>query len=544
MSTLEPSTTNPAQDAILVTGGAGFIGSHTVVQLLSLGLRLVVVDNLCNSSEQALHRSLELAGNKGELFFHQVDLLDGVALEKVFELYTFSACIHFAGLKAVGESAQIPLGYYQTNVTGTLNLLQLLQRHNCRNLIFSSSATVYGLPTSTAPIREDAPTGALNPYGRTKQYIEEVLRDLASSEPNQWNIIMLRYFNPVGAHESGKIGEDPNGIPNNLMPFVAQVAIGRRPVINVFGDDYDTPDGTGVRDYIHIVDLAKGHVAALQKIQSFSMGSHTEVHNQNNTKSLGCVPYNLGSGIGYSVMDMIHSMSKAVGRQLPFRVIARRAGDVASCVADPTLSSQELNWKAEKTLQDMCNDLWKWQTQNPNGYETTAIAAAATTSSSIIATSGDGSEPAVQKREQAEEEEEEEEETLREDSDAASVTSSSASSSSASSVCETTTPSTPTPSEHTSSSSSSSSSSSASSVFSGLPVTLLPIISTLAKPTPVKITAEALKAVVATTTTTTTTATSKLSLSPAPSLDNNKKNGILEQSSPQMSPAPGAVSQF
>ncbi|KAF9375789.1 hypothetical protein CPB97_011218 [Podila verticillata] len=455
-SVSDPLTTPPhlpEQDAILVTGGAGFIGSHTVVQLLSLGLRLVIVDNLCNSSEEALHRALELAGNKGELFFHKVDLLDGAALEKVFELYTFSACIHFAGLKAVGESSQIPIGYYQTNVTGTLNLLQLLQRYNCRNFIFSSSATVYGLPSSNDPIREDAGLGALNPYGRTKQYIEEILRDIANSEPNQWNIIMLRYFNPVGAHESGKIGEDPNGIPNNLMPFVAQVAIGRRPVISVFGNDYETPDGTGVRDYIHIVDLARGHVAALKKIQSFSMGAHTSVHNSNGTKSLGCVPYNLGSGIGYSVMDMIESMSKAVGRQLPYRVVDRRLGDVALCVADPTLSAHDLEWKAEKTLQDMCNDLWRWQIQNPNGYETEVATA----------------------------EEEEEEETLREDSDVASVTSTSSVS------LPETTPSTPTPGEL------------APSVFASLPVTLLPIISTIAKPAPVKISAESLRAVTAAT---------------------------------------------
>ncbi|KAG0027258.1 hypothetical protein BGZ81_005740 [Podila clonocystis] len=451
----------PGQDAILVTGGAGFIGSHTVVQLLSLGLRLVIVDNLCNSSEEALHRALELAGNKGELFFHKVDLLDGAALEKVFELYTFSACIHFAGLKAVGESSQIPIGYYQTNVTGTLNLLQLLQRHNCRNFIFSSSATVYGLPSSTDPIREDASLGALNPYGRTKQYIEEILRDIANSEPNQWNIIMLRYFNPVGAHESGRIGEDPNGIPNNLMPFVAQVAIGRRPVINVFGNDYETPDGTGVRDYIHIVDLARGHVAALKKIQSFSMGAHTSVHNSNGTKSLGCVPYNLGSGIGYSVMDMIESMSNAVGRQLPYRVIERRLGDVALCVADPTLSAHDLEWRAEKTLQDMCNDLWRWQIQNPNGYET-QVAKTASATEGVV-------------------DEDEEEGTLREDSDVASVASTSSVS------LPETSPSTPTPGDL------------APSVFASLPVTLLPIISTIAKPAPVMISAESLKAVKAAT---------------------------------------------
>ncbi|KAF9566433.1 hypothetical protein EC968_003744 [Mortierella alpina] len=347
------------QDFILVTGGAGFIGSHTVVELLTLGKRLVIIDNLCNSSEEALHRAQVLAHNKGSLVFHKVDLLDAEGMERVFELYRFSACIHFAGLKAVGESSQVPLGYYQTNVTGTLNLVQLLQKYNCRNLIFSSSATVYGLPVSDAPIKEDAPTGALNPYGRTKQYVEEILRDIAASEPNQWNIILLRYFNPVGAHESGMIGEDPNGIPNNLMPFVSQVAIGRRPVINVFGGDYDTPDGTGVRDYIHIVDLARGHVAALSKI---------ELLQTSGSRTMGCVPYNLGSGIGYSVMDMIQTMSKSVGRALPYQIVGRRAGDVGLVVADPTLSERELGWRAEKTLQDMCDDLWRWQSQNPEGY--------------------------------------------------------------------------------------------------------------------------------------------------------------------------------
>ncbi|KAG0256051.1 hypothetical protein BG011_004772 [Mortierella polycephala] len=348
------------QDTILVTGGAGFIGSHTVVELLTLGKRLVIIDNLCNSSEEALYRAQALANNNGSLIFHQVDLLDAEGMERVFQQHTFSACIHFAGLKAVGESSQIPLGYYQTNVTGSLTLIQLLQKYNCRNLIFSSSATVYGLPTSDAPIREDAPTGALNPYGRTKQYIEEILQDITASEPDQWNVILLRYFNPVGAHESGKIGEDPNGIPNNLMPFVAQVAIGRRPVISVFGADYTTPDGTGVRDYIHIVDLARGHVAALKKIESTAAANRT----------LGCVPYNLGSGVGYSVMDMIHTMSKSVGRALPYQVVNRRAGDVGSVIADPTTSAAELDWRAEKTLQDMCDDLWRWQSQNPQGYAT------------------------------------------------------------------------------------------------------------------------------------------------------------------------------
>ncbi|KAF9433812.1 hypothetical protein BGZ76_008947 [Entomortierella beljakovae] len=354
-----PRHPKDSQDTILVTGGAGFIGSHTVVQLLDLGKRLVIVDNLCNSSEESLHRAIRLSNNsKGSLIFHKVDLLDTIALQEVFDTYHFSACIHFAGLKAVGESSQIPLGYYQTNVTGTLNLIQLLQKHQCRNLIFSSSATVYGLPTSNKPIKEDAPTGAKNPYGRTKQYIEEILRDTAASEPNKWNIILLRYFNPVGAHESGQIGEDPNGTPNNLMPYVAQVAIGRRPIINVFGNDYDTIDGTGVRDYIHIQDLARGHVAALNKIETVITSN----------KSLGCVPFNLGTGRGYSVMEMINNMSEVVGHPLPFKIVERRPGDVGTVIADPSLAEQEMGWKAEKTLMDMCTDLWKWQTLNPEGY--------------------------------------------------------------------------------------------------------------------------------------------------------------------------------
>ncbi|ORZ22674.1 UDP-glucose 4-epimerase [Lobosporangium transversale] len=349
------------KETILVTGGAGYIGSHTVVQLLNLGKHLVIVDSLCNSSEESLRRvqSLAKANNyKGSFNFHKVDILDIDALEKVFDRYTFSACIHLAGLKAVGESSEAPLSYYHTNITGTLNLIQLLQKHQCRNFIFSSSATVYGLPTSSRPIQEDAPLGAMNPYGRTKQYIEEILRDTAASEPGQWNIILLRYFNPVGAHESGVIGEDPNGTPNNLMPYVAQVAIGRRPVINVFGDNYDTKDGTGVRDYIHIQDLARGHVAALEKIEAIEQSN----------KNLGCVPYNLGTGVGYSVMEMINSMSEVVGHQLPYKIVERRPGDVGTVIADPSLAAKELNWKAEKTLEDMCRDLWRWQTMNPTGY--------------------------------------------------------------------------------------------------------------------------------------------------------------------------------
>ncbi|KAG0256244.1 hypothetical protein DFQ27_005811 [Actinomortierella ambigua] len=353
----QPQQPHTRPEAILVTGGAGFIGSHTVVQLLQQGLHLVIMDNLCNSSKESLYRAQALANHRGSLDFYQVDLLDVSGMSRVFDLYQFSACIHFAGLKAVGESSRIPLGYYNVNVTGTLNLIQLLQQHNCRNLIFSSSATVYAPQDTDEPINEDATLGAVNPYGRTKQYIEEILRDVAASEPGMWNTILLRYFNPVGAHESGMIGEDPNGVPNNLMPYVAQVAIGLRPVINVFGADYTTPDGTGVRDYIHVVDLASGHVAALNKIKDLPPG-----------KVLGCVNYNLGSGIGFSVLDMIKTMSNAVGRPLPYQVVARRPGDLASVIADPTLAEQELGWRAKKGLQDMCNDLWRWQTQNPNGY--------------------------------------------------------------------------------------------------------------------------------------------------------------------------------
>ncbi|KAF9935089.1 hypothetical protein BGZ65_003494 [Modicella reniformis] len=388
-----PQNGQNTQETILVTGGAGYIGSHTVIQLLNLGKRLVIVDNLCNSSEEALHRTLALSHNRrcpGSLIFHKVDLLDGEALKQIFDLYTFSACLHFAGLKAVGESSEIPLGYYQTNITGTLNLVQLLQRYHCRNLIFSSSATVYGLPspslsspsrsalsTSTTSseyqsIKEDSPMGATNPYGRTKQYIEEILRDTAKSEPNQWNIILLRYFNPVGAHGSGQLGEDPSGIPNNLMPYVAQVAIGRRPRVQVFGNDYETKDGTGVRDYIHIEDLARGHIAALRKIEAVlcrqASSNNDNNDNNNNNKSLGCVAYNLGTGVGYSVMEMIYSMSEVVGRPLPYQVVKRRPGDVGMVIADSSLAAQDLGWKAEKTLKDMCRDLWKWQTLNPEGY--------------------------------------------------------------------------------------------------------------------------------------------------------------------------------
>lgn len=356
------------QDTILITGGAGYIGSHTVLQLLNLGKRLVIVDNLCNSSEESLHRALALSNHHGgSLVLHKVDLLDYSGLQQVFDQYKFSACLHLAGLKAVGESLEIPLGYYQTNITGTLNLLQLLQRYQCRNLIFSSSATVYGLPCSDQPIQEDAPTGAMNPYGRTKQYIEEILRDMANSEPNQWNIILLRYFNPVGGHASGMLGEDPNGTPNNLMPYVAQVAIGRRPIIQIFGDDYETKDGTGVRDYIHIEDLARGHVAALRKIETLTTTQKNQFC-KTTTTALGCVPFNLGTGVGYSVMEMIQSMSEVVGRALPYKVVGRRPGDVATVIADPTLAAKELGWKAEKTLKDMCRDLWRWQTQNPQGY--------------------------------------------------------------------------------------------------------------------------------------------------------------------------------
>lgn len=333
---------------ILVTGGAGYIGSHTCLELLNAGHEVVVVDNLDNAKEESLVRVQELAGRN--LTFFPVDLLDRSALGTCFAGAPVDAVIHFAGLKAVGESVKIPLRYYHNNITGTLILLEVMAEHNCRNLVFSSSATVYGDPASV-PITEDFPTRATNPYGRTKLFIEQILMDLSASEPT-WNLSLLRYFNPVGAHESGRIGEDPSGIPNNLMPYISQVAVGRLKELSVYGNDYPTPDGTGVRDYIHVVDLARGHLAALKKLIT----------------GPGLMIHNLGTGTGYSVLDVVKAFSKASGREIPVRITGRRAGDIAACYADPCKALKELGWKAERGIHEMCVDAWRWQSGNPQGY--------------------------------------------------------------------------------------------------------------------------------------------------------------------------------
>ena len=335
--------------AILVTGGAGYIGSHTCVELLEAGYEVVVVDNLCNSSAESLNRGQEITGKT--LKFYEADILDREAMEEIFTKEDITAVIHFAGLKAVGESVAKPLEYYWNNITGTLVLCDVMRKHGCKNLVFSSSATVYGDP-ATVPIREDFPLHVTNPYGRTKLMQEEMFRDFYVSD-NTWNIMLLRYFNPIGAHKSGRIGEDPKGIPNNLLPYVAQVAIGKLPEVGVFGDDYDTPDGTGVRDYIHVVDLAKGHVKAIEKLEKTGSGVYT---------------YNLGTGHGYSVLDIVKAFSKACGHEIPYRIKPRRPGDIATCYADPSLAAQELGWKAELGIEEMCEDAWRWQSHNPDGY--------------------------------------------------------------------------------------------------------------------------------------------------------------------------------
>lgn len=336
---------------ILVTGGAGYIGSHTCLELLQAGYDVVVIDNLSNSKEEPLHRVQELTGKS--LQFEPIDLLDKPALDQVFGRHEISAVIHFAGLKAVGESVAKPLYYYQNNVAGTLNLSEVMAKQNVKDLVFSSSCTVYGDP-HTVPIKEDFPLSATNPYGRSKLMIENILRDLHIADP-AWNIALLRYFNPVGAHISGRIGEDPNGIPNNLLPYIAQVAVGRRPQLSVFGDDYPTRDGTGVRDYIHVVDLAVGHLKALQKL----------------TLKPGLAVWNLGTGQGYSVLEVITAFEQASERTIAYEIVERRPGDVAATYADPSKAKSELEWETVRSLDEMCADVWRWQSQNPRGYEDT-----------------------------------------------------------------------------------------------------------------------------------------------------------------------------
>lgn len=334
---------------ILVTGGAGYIGSHACVELLNAGHSVTVVDNLVNSKKESLRRVEEITGKHVE--FYQVDLLNKPALQHVFASNTFEAVMHFAGLKAVGESVSIPLRYYHNNITGTLILCEVMAEYQVKNIVFSSSATVYGDPHEV-PIPEDFPVHATNPYGRTKLMIEEILQDVYVAD-NDWNITLLRYFNPVGAHPSGKIGEDPNDIPNNLMPYISQVAIGKLPQLSIFGDDYPTPDGTGVRDYIHVVDLAIGHVKAVEKLND----------------NPGVSVYNLGTGRGYSVLEVVKAFEKASGKSIPYTIAPRRPGDIAACYADPTRAQEELDWVAQHGIEQMCADAWKWQSQNPNGYE-------------------------------------------------------------------------------------------------------------------------------------------------------------------------------
>ncbi len=334
---------------IMVTGGAGYIGSHTVLELLKAGHEVVVMDNLSNASEESLNRVAELAGKKAE--FHKVDLLDAPGMKELFEQTRPEAVIHFAGLKAVGESAEKPLWYYKTNVAGTLNLLDAMEAVDCKTIVFSSSATVYGEPEEM-PLTEKINMDAQSCYGRTKEHIEDMLVDLAASD-SSWNIALLRYFNPVGAHESGRIGEDPSGIPNNLVPFIAQVAVGRREYLNVFGNDYPTVDGTGVRDYIHVVDLADGHLKALDFV----------------AKNGGLRTWNLGTGNGYSVLEVLHAFEKACGKELPYKIVDRRPGDVAVSYADPSSALADLGWSAQRDIDTMVADHWNWQKNNPNGYE-------------------------------------------------------------------------------------------------------------------------------------------------------------------------------
>lgn len=334
--------------AVLVTGGAGYIGSHTIIELNKAGREAIIVDNLCNAKEVAVKRVEKIIGKK--IKFYKADVCDKEALRKIFKKNQIDSVIHFAGLKAVGESVVKPLEYYSNNLISTLTLLEVMREEGCNNLVFSSSATVYGSP-KTVPIKEDFELSATNPYGMTKLMIEDILRDYAKANKDM-NIALLRYFNPIGAHESGTIGEDPKGIPNNLMPYITQVAVGKLKELSVFGDDYDTIDGTGVRDYIHVCDLARGHVLAINKLETNS----------------GIVTYNLGTGNGYSVLQMVKAFEKASDREIPYKIAPRRAGDIAACYADPTLALNELGFKAEYDLERMCADSWRWQSTNPEGY--------------------------------------------------------------------------------------------------------------------------------------------------------------------------------
>lgn len=335
--------------SILITGGCGYIGSHTCIELLQAGYDIVVLDNYYNSKPEALRRVKELAGR--DFPFYECDIRDTDGLRRIFAAHSIDAVIHFAGLKAVGESVSKPLAYYDNNVNGTVVLCQVMAEYGCKRIVFSSSATVYGM-NNPSPLKEDMPTGAVtNPYGRTKYVIEEILQDTCVSDP-AWSAVLLRYFNPIGAHISGRIGEDPNGIPNNLMPYISQVAIGKLPYLSIFGDDYDTHDGTGVRDYIHVVDLAKGHVKAVEYA----------------LKHTGAQAINLGTGIGYSVLDLVNAFRTANHVEVPYKIAPRRAGDIATCYSDPSKAKELLGWSAEKTVEDMCRDSWRWQSQNPQGY--------------------------------------------------------------------------------------------------------------------------------------------------------------------------------
>ena len=335
---------------ILVTGGTGFIGSHTCVALINAGYQVVIMDNLCNSKVEAIARIEMITGK--HVRFYRTDMRDEEDMRQIFEDNKIDAVIHFAGLKAVGESVAKPWEYYNNNIAGTLTLVDVMRQHNCKNIIFSSSATVYGDPAEI-PITENCPKGqCTNPYGWTKSMLEQVLMDIQKADP-EWNVILLRYFNPIGAHKSGTMGENPNGIPNNLMPYITQVAVGKLKELGVFGDDYDTPDGTGVRDYIHVVDLALGHVKALKKID----------------EKCGLAIYNLGTGHGYSVLDIVKNFEAATGVKIPYSIKPRRAGDIATCYCDPSKAERELGWKAQYGIKEMCEDSWRWQKNNPNGYD-------------------------------------------------------------------------------------------------------------------------------------------------------------------------------